>query len=55
MGRLFILNWGGTARSDDAWIWIPAAVRRWLPFVPQHDPRMRRIPGSTIMLDAQQV
>jgi DNA-binding beta-propeller fold protein YncE len=58
-GRLFVVNVGNynpnPLRSADPWAWMPNWLRHWLPFLPQHAPPPRRIPGSVTVLDTSRL
>lgn len=49
--RILVVDNGGSVPSPDAWGWLPASLRRRLPFVPS-SPRPRVVPPSVTMLDA---
>ncbi len=55
--RLFIGDAGDPfpPPPPDPWAWIPGPVRSHLPFVPQHAPAVRPIPGKVLVLDASQL
>ncbi len=52
-GRAFIGDVGDDAPRPlpDTWAWLPAQVRRRLPFLPRHAGESRPIPGSVIVVD----
>ncbi len=52
--QLFIGDGGDPAppQPPDPWAWLPAQVRRRVPFLPQHAPAGRPIPGRVLALDA---
>lgn len=50
-GRTLVFNGGGTLRQPDPWGWMPAWLRRRLPFVPQAAPAPRIIPASMSIID----
>ncbi len=52
-GHAFITTSGGAVSVPDAWGWIPASLRRWIPFLPPRGSHLRTIPGSVSMLDAR--
>jgi DNA-binding beta-propeller fold protein YncE len=56
-GRLFVINVGsfGPVRAVDPWAWMPRWLRHWLPFLHQHAPTPRRIPGSVTVLDTSRL
>ena len=51
--RLFTFSMGSgvDVPAPDAWSWLPAWLRRWLPFVSRHQSRTYRIRGSVSILD----
>ena len=55
--RLFIGDAGDPFPPSplDPWAWIPGPVRWRLPFVPQHAPAVRPIPGKVLVLDTAQL
>ena len=55
--RLFIGDAGDPypPSPPDPWAWIPGPVRSRLPFVPQHAPAVRPIPGKVLVLDTSQL
>ena len=53
-GRVFVINSGGPVLVPDAWDWLPAGLRDWLPFLPRRAVQTRTIPGSVSVLNAAQ-
>jgi hypothetical protein len=51
--RVFVITGGGTiaAHGPDAWSWVPAWLRHWLPFLPPGS-GTRTMPGTVTVLDA---
>lgn len=46
-GRAFVLVGQGSIPLPDPWAWIPS----WLPFLPHHERRVRRLPSHVTVLD----
>jgi DNA-binding beta-propeller fold protein YncE len=49
-GRVFVINGPGSVIVPDSWAWLPAWLRRRLPFLPpgRHS---RPVPGGVSMID----
>jgi YVTN family beta-propeller protein len=50
--RVFVLNSGGLVAEPDAWAWLPAGLRSWVPFLPHQGVHTRTVAGSVSVLDA---
>ncbi len=52
--KLFIGDGGDPAprQAPDPWAWLPAQVRRRVPFLPQHAPASHPLTGLVLVLDA---
>jgi DNA-binding beta-propeller fold protein YncE len=50
-GRVFVINGPGFVTLPDRWAWLPAWVRRRLPFLPPPGRHSRAVPGGVTMID----
>jgi DNA-binding beta-propeller fold protein YncE len=50
-GRLLVINVAGFDFVPDSWAWLPAWLRRRLPFLPPPGRHSRPVPGGVTMID----
>jgi DNA-binding beta-propeller fold protein YncE len=50
-GHVFVINGPGFVILPDSWAWLPAWLRRQLPFLPPPGRQSRVVPGGVTMID----
>ena len=50
-GRVFVIHGPGFVILPDSWAWLPAWLRRRLPFLPPPGRHSRPVPGGVTMID----
>ena len=50
-GHVFVINGPGFVILPDRWAWLPAWLRRRLPFLPPPGRHSRPVPGGVTMID----
>jgi DNA-binding beta-propeller fold protein YncE len=50
-GRVFVINGPGFVIVPDSWAWLPAWLRRRLPFLPPPGRHSRPVPSGVTMID----
>ena len=50
-GHVFVINGPGFVTLPDRWAWLPAWLRRRLPFLPPPGRHSRAVPGGVTMID----